>query len=470
MRLLITLLTAASLTFAATITVPGDHSQIQSAIDASSPGDTVLVSPGTYFENIDFSGKAITVVSTDGAESTVIDAGGFGSVVKFTSAETRSSILDGFTIQNGTGTLISPFYYGGGINCTASSPTIRNNIIRQNTGYHAGGILCYIGGSPLIEYNIFENNTADHYGAGIYITSSSAEVTGNVIRNNTAGSGAGITVAYNSSCTATNNLIYGNSASKGAGIMGLINGTVTLNNCTVASNAGTNSSGGIYGYNSSLTVTNSIFWGNTAPTGAQCNLYNGQGTFSYTNVQGGETDVVLEGSATLNWGEGMIETDPLFETGDLSDYHLGTGSDCIDGGNPASQYNDTEDPNNPGFPLWPALGTLNCDMGVYGGSFAGGWVSVEDFIEAVPGAEVTLRVLQNPSSGYAAFQLAVPYGQPSQISVYDTAGRQVRSGTVQDSGACLMDLSDLGTGIYIVRLVSPAGNAYQSFTLLNKGN
>ena len=86
---------------AATIRVPGDQPTIQAGIDAASDGDTVLVAPGTYFENIDFKGKGITVRSSSGPEVTVIDGNQTGQVVRFDSGETIDSIIEGFTITNG---------------------------------------------------------------------------------------------------------------------------------------------------------------------------------------------------------------------------------------------------------------------------------------------------------------------------------------------------------------------------------
>ena len=57
------------------------RAQIEKAIDAAAHGDTVLVAPGSYEENIDFLGKAVTLRSEAGAVTTVIDGGQAGSVV-----------------------------------------------------------------------------------------------------------------------------------------------------------------------------------------------------------------------------------------------------------------------------------------------------------------------------------------------------------------------------------------------------
>jgi len=84
-----------------TINVPGDQPTIQGAINAASNGDTVLVAPGTYYENINFNGKAVTVTSSRGPSVTIIDGGQNGSVVTFDSGETMRSGLNGVAIQNG---------------------------------------------------------------------------------------------------------------------------------------------------------------------------------------------------------------------------------------------------------------------------------------------------------------------------------------------------------------------------------
>jgi len=98
-------------------TGPWDGSQahpfqyIQDGITEAEKGDAVHVMPYTYMENIDFLGKAIRVESDAGYQTTVIDGTSSGSVVLFVNNEYRDSILDGFTITNGSGS-----YYPGNMN------------------------------------------------------------------------------------------------------------------------------------------------------------------------------------------------------------------------------------------------------------------------------------------------------------------------------------------------------------------
>jgi len=73
---------------AATIHVPGDQQTIQDGIDAAMSGDTVLVAPGIYFENIYVSNKGISLQSETGPEGTIIDGGLARTVIHFEDSAT----------------------------------------------------------------------------------------------------------------------------------------------------------------------------------------------------------------------------------------------------------------------------------------------------------------------------------------------------------------------------------------------
>jgi hypothetical protein len=88
--------------WAKVIHVPSEQPSIQAGINTASNGDTVEVSPGTYFENINFKGKLITVTSTAGPKVTTINGRGANAVVIFSSGETTAAVLSGFTVTNGS--------------------------------------------------------------------------------------------------------------------------------------------------------------------------------------------------------------------------------------------------------------------------------------------------------------------------------------------------------------------------------
>jgi len=147
----------------------GAFATIAAGIDVALDGDTLLVYPGTYYENIDYDGKDIVITSLYGVESddrsiireTIIDGNEEGTVVAFKSGETRNAVLNGFTIQNGWSSFHRNCHFystGGGIFIDESSPVISNCYIENNMGYNGSGIFAQGGGNPLLKGNIIRYN------------------------------------------------------------------------------------------------------------------------------------------------------------------------------------------------------------------------------------------------------------------------------------------------------------------------
>src|SRR5882757_8334822 len=112
--ILIVVVSLSPIAGAAVREVPGAYPTIQNAIASSASGDVILVSPGVYNENVNFGGKAITVSSTNPADlnvvsNTVIHAVGKRSAVTFANRESARSVLTGFTITGGYGTINNTF-------------------------------------------------------------------------------------------------------------------------------------------------------------------------------------------------------------------------------------------------------------------------------------------------------------------------------------------------------------------------
>ncbi|MFC1857038.1 carboxypeptidase regulatory-like domain-containing protein [Thermodesulfobacteriota bacterium] len=222
--------------------VPEDFSTIQAAIDAASEGDTILVGPGSYTENIKFTGGINVVLqSSDGAENTVIDGGGQDSCIELENSAYSETVIEGFTIMNG-----SAEWFGGGVSCLyGPSPTIKNCIITENkSAYHGGGIGAYDSAPTVTDCKISGNNAK--YGAGICFsddTGLSFSVTGSIISDNfSISQGGGIYLKGTSiveNCKVSKNY----SQSSGAAIYGT--GTVKITGCVIENNIGGSNISGI---------------------------------------------------------------------------------------------------------------------------------------------------------------------------------------------------------------------------------
>jgi len=260
------------------IEVPKDYATIQAAINAAARNDTVLVAPGTYVENINFIGKAITVKSSGGPSTTIIDGGSptnpdYGSVVTFNNSEGLDSVIEGFTITNGSGryeqTPVGWGYSGAGIYCNKASPIVKGNIITKNatpTGSigAGGGILCSFDSSSeilnnTISFNSVDDTFIDSNGGGVLIVeNSTVTLTNNIIKNNVASIGGGVET-FDSSAIISDNDISENTASRwGGGISCYNNPYPTITNNRIDKNVALLSGGGIIIYNCDPIISNNL--------------------------------------------------------------------------------------------------------------------------------------------------------------------------------------------------------------------
>ncbi len=333
---LVVLLAEVSGAVTAIRSVPAECATIQAAIDASRDGDIVVVGRGTYREIIDFKGKNITVRSTDPNDPATVAATIIaftkagprgqtptGSTVTFANGEGPGAVLTGFTITGGYGTLLPPpdsqtIYWGAGIFCLESSPTITCNVLTGNTG-------------PLGTQTGTAANSG--YGGGIACILSHAVVVRNVIRGNSAYAGAGVFV-YAGDPRVADNLIYENTATAGGGVVMLYGGNLT-NNTIIRNTA--DAGGGVYlvsdasvGY---YRVVNNIIAHAVSGGGIFVESLLDEDCIAFNDVWGNT------GGSDFLWArqkndDGNISEDPMLLSPVTGDLHLHMDSPCINAGDP----------------------------------------------------------------------------------------------------------------------------------------
>ncbi len=337
------------------INVPGDQPTIQAAIDAAMNGDEIVVAPATYFETINFNGKAITLRSSDPDDpdvvaATIIDGTGFFHVVQCVNGEGPDTVLDGFTITGGNANGTFPDNGGGGMyNSPGSSPTVINCTFSGNTANSRGGGMLNRNSSPTVTNCTFSGNSATS-GGGMLNASGSPTVTNCTFSGNTAFSIGGGMYNDNSSpavtdCTFSGNTAFAiNIATRGGGMANL-GGNPTVTNCTFTANSA-DQGGGMSNAISSPTVTNCVLWGDTPDEIGSA--------FSDPNVTFSDVESGFPGT-------GNIDADPLFIDPGNGDFRLQAASPCIDAGDNTAVPEDitTDLDGNPRFVDDPGL----CDLG-----------------------------------------------------------------------------------------------------------
>ena len=265
-----------------------DFSRIQEAIDASSNGDEIIVHSGTYFESINYNGKAISIQGSGAISTTILGSKSSAPVVTFDSGESGTSLLNGFFITGGSGaTFLDPIFgavpCGGGIFIELSSPTITNCVIEKNTAWG---------------------------GAGMFVTEGTPTIAGCIFRGNTsAGHGGGIYAIDNANANVSNTLFEGNVATWGAGMTCTVSSDATITSCTFAMNTTNSVGGGMFiRSSSSPVISNTDFMFNNQISNP---LGSGGGISVYGSGNGGGpcyptiTGCLFEGNTVFGDGGGL---------------------------------------------------------------------------------------------------------------------------------------------------------------------
>jgi len=270
---------------ARTLRVPNQYLSIQDAVNASNPGDLIVVASGLH-----------------------------------------KLFAKNITIKNMSLTLKSE---GGGIHCAPSSaPTIVNNIIKRNHAVLGAGIYCAPRSSPTIANNIISKNKAVNFGGGIFSFRSSPSIVNNMIVANEASSSGGGIFCQRNVPRITNNVIWKNKSKVGGGFSGdrsfsaITNNTITENEAVYG--------GGIYFSGGAVRMVNLILWKNTD------DLYSAKFGAATRPEHSDIGDGDFRGIA------GNISADPLFVDPENGDFRLMPESPCIDTGNLNQVYDDPD--------------------------------------------------------------------------------------------------------------------------------
>jgi hypothetical protein len=335
---------------AATINVPAQKPTIQAGINAAASGDTVLVAPGTYYENISFNGKAITVSSSGGPAVTIIDGSKtYAPTVKFATGEKLKSVISGFTLRNGAGQ----------ISITGASPTIESNIIGGTSNNLFDGI-DIDQGAPLIQGNLIAGNS----NSGIYSSNDSGlQVIGNVIAGN---SDSGMNIQYaNGPDVLRQNSIIGNGGT-GLGYFGFsgsanalviqnliyqngqqgadLQAPFTMVSNTIASNStGCCSGVELFIEGSAVTVQNNLLISADESSALFCSQGLAGSIFTNNDVFSSDGSA-YSGDCTDQTGvTGNISSDPLFADALSDNFNLQSTSPAIAAGDVSALHEPEQD-------------------------------------------------------------------------------------------------------------------------------
>ncbi|MDD3740207.1 MAG: T9SS type A sorting domain-containing protein [Bacteroidales bacterium] len=466
------------------IQVPQDFSTIQLAIDNSQNGDTVIISEGIYYENINFNGHSIFLTSMyvynnnpTSIYNTIINGNGLNSVVTFNSDESSSTVLNGITIENGNAS------NGGGIHILNASPILSNLQIQNNSSENYGGGVYIYGSSDVIFTNsVVRNNNSNERGGGIFVGDHSKVTIQEleILNNSSNYKGGGIHIDGYETSSLRNVLISGNYAeSRGGGLStnvanSNLENVIIKNNYTdfggsgilvqygtmnayniIVSNNRVNTNGAILILDGTLNMYNSIITENTGTSViniVETGTYTPHLSLEYSNIWNNQTNIFDNCGAYIGTivtsnanGTPCDAFNNIFEYPNFTDtlnndYSLLLESPCIDAGLNTYSFCNIDFIGN--IRIWDGNNDSESviDMGALefnSEPFA------EDSTES--SKEKDIYIFPNPSADFISiYGVDIKY-----IEIFNTLGKRVYIGLDE-----VINISNYDSGMYIIRLTT----------------
>ncbi|MEO0630178.1 MAG: right-handed parallel beta-helix repeat-containing protein, partial [Planctomycetota bacterium] len=309
-----------------------DHITITAALAASSDGDTILVEPDIYPENLNISGLTVTIANANPSA---------GEVVIFGQGLDRGLLLPASAGSNVTlrdlvfeGGVTGASGSGGGVAVSSGNTAlIERCVFRNNEADRDGGGL-FVVGSATVRDSIFENNLAGDDGGGIFLGGSGlvATLEDLVIRNNVSESTGG-GVAYETAgerASFARLTIENNTSTSFGGGFALLgstsSGIVRIDDSTFVGNASVNGRGGAFWVTDLDTgrAVNCLFIDNSAPLSG--GAVRNEGFFDAINCTfvGNESDTVADTFDT-NAGDTTLLVNCVV-VNESDDSHAGVGT------------------------------------------------------------------------------------------------------------------------------------------------
>jgi len=245
----------------------------------------------------------------------------------------------------------------------------------------------------------------------------------------------------------------------GSGLCCSYSGSVNVVNCTITQNGDTSSYSspfgtGISNNSSYLSLINSIVWNNEKTPLSMLNLfltpYNDitKFTIAYSDIEGADSSIYNVGGE-LDWLDGNISEDPVFEDPNNDIFTLKDESPCIDAGTPYFTYNDNVLVN---YALEEYTGSAP-DMGAFDLIY----VNELDYSNTSPLKQYRLHQnYPNPFNPTTVIRYEIPKESSVHICIYNLIGQLVQ--IVEDQHRLvgkhqvLWDASLLSSGVYFYRI------------------